>query len=290
MWDKYIKLVQVYRNTNFNLKMEEYFSGLKLYGNDFKTNAIKKWYQEEAEGYSNLSSREIILLNKGIYLYENVNLIHGYKFLDKNRKYKNVLGIGSATGHEFLPIIDKIENLYILEPSDKLQGNKVKEKRINYVKPEINGEIKFEDDFFDLITCFGVLHHIPNVSFIISEVYRVLKKDGVFLLREPIVSMGDWRYPRPGLTKNERGIPVDFLRKDLTNKNFKINQEHYCFTLSSFFSRITRRFLKKPIYAYRGYVLFDKIISQLLKWNIKYHTTNKYRRVFPQSVYFVIRK
>ncbi len=31
------------------------------------------------------------------------------------------------------------------------------------------------------------------------------------LLCEPIVSMGDWTHPRPGLTRHERGIPLSLL-------------------------------------------------------------------------------
>ncbi|RIA08215.1 methyltransferase family protein [Flavobacteriaceae bacterium MAR_2010_72] len=270
--------------------MEDYFKGEKLYGDDFSLDKITEWYKEEEEGYSKLESRELELLDKGIYLYENINRIHGFKYLNKNKTYKNVLGIGSATGHEFLPIIDKIENLYILEPSDKLQGQKIKDKRINYVKPEINGDLVFEDNFFDLVTSFGVLHHIPNASHVIKEINRVMNNNGVFLLREPIVSMGDWRQPRYGLTKNERGLPLQFLEKSINDLSFKIIRKNYCFTMSSFFSRFTQNILSKPIYAYKAYVIFDKYLSYMLKWNVKYHTENKFKRLYPQSVFLVLEK
>ncbi len=270
--------------------MEDYFSGKKLYGDDFSLGKITEWFKQEEEGYSKLESRELELLDKGIYLYEHINKEHGYKYLDKSKTYKNVLGIGSATGHEFLPIIDRIENLYILEPSDKLQGQKIKDKKINYVKPEVNGNLVFEDNFFDLVTSFGVLHHIPNVSHVMKEIQRTMNNNGVFMLREPIVSMGDWRQPRYGLTKNERGLPIKFLKKTIKELNFKTLGENYCFTLSSFFSRITQGFLSKPIYAYKAYVLFDKYLSYCFKWNIKYHTENKFKRIYPQSVFLILKK
>jgi SAM-dependent methyltransferase len=270
--------------------MEQYFDGSKLYGDDFSLEEIKTWYKEEEEGYSELDSRELNLLDKDIYLYENINRIHGFRYLEKGRKYKNVLGLGSATGHEFLPILDKIENLYILEPSEKLQGLKINDTKINYVKPEINGDMVFQDGFFDLVTSFGVLHHIPNVSHVMKEIYRTMNTDGIFLLREPIVSMGDWRQPRYALTKNERGLPKDFLKKNIQKLGFEIVYKNYCFTLSTLFSRLTQSFLTKPVYAYKSYVIFDKYLSYILKWNIKYHTTNKYRRLFPQSVYYILKK
>jgi len=270
--------------------MKEYFDGSKLYGDDFSLDKIKKWYEEEEEGYSTLESRELKLLEQGIYLYENINKIHGFKYLEKGKKFKNVLGIGSATGHEFLPILDQIENLYILEPSDKLQGHKIGGKEINYIKPEINGDIVFSNNFFDLVTSFGVLHHIPNASHVINEVFRVLNKEGIFLLREPIVSMGDWRQQRSGLTKNERGLSKQFFKNNIKKLDFMVVSENYCFTLSSFLSKLTKKVLSKPIYTYKTYVLIDKLVSSMLKWNVKYHTINKFRRVFPQSVYFVLKK
>ncbi len=270
--------------------MEEYFNGTNLYGDDFSIDKIAQWYKEEEEGYSRIESRELQLLDQGIYLYGNMNKTHGYKYLDKNRMYKNVLGIGSATGHEFLPIIDRIENLYILEPSDKLQGQKINDKNITYIKPEINGDMIFENGFFDLVTCFGVLHHIPNVSYVMKEIHRTMNKDGIFLLREPIVSMGDWRQPRYALTKNERGLPKPFLDRQINNLGFEVISENYCFTLSTLFSRLSQSILSKPIYAYKPYVYFDKYLSGLFKRNVKYHTENRFQRLFPQSVYFVLNK
>jgi len=270
--------------------MEEFFKGDKLYGNDFNLEEITKWYKEEEEGYSEIDSRELTLLDQGIYLYENINKVHGFDYFNKNKKYSKVLGIGSATGHEFLPIKDLIEDLYIIEPSEKLKGNKINNKEINYVKPQIDGSMVFENNFFNLTTSFGVLHHIPNVSFVLSEIYRTLEKDGYFMLREPIVSLGDWREKRDGLTKNERGLPIDFLKKEIEELGFKIVGESYCFTLSNFLSKLTEPILSKPIFAYRPYVIFDRFISNLLKKNITYHRKSRFNRFFPKSVFLVLQK
>jgi hypothetical protein len=62
--------------------MEEYFDGNKLYGNDYSLEKIKQWYDEEAEGYANLGSK-----NKSsyFYAYHNMNEIHGFsKIVKKN--------------------------------------------------------------------------------------------------------------------------------------------------------------------------------------------------------------
>ena len=270
--------------------LEKCFKGEIIYGDNFDVDEIKNWFEMEEEGYSSLETIELEDLNKNIYHYHQLNKSYGFNYIDSIKSFQNVLGIGSAKGIEFEPIIEKIEKLYILEPSDVLRENKIKTLDIHYEKPTINGEINFENNKFDLITSFGVLHHIPNVSFVMSEIYRVLNNGGVFLFREPIVSMGDWRENRPGLTKNERGIPIKVLKKIIKENNFEIIAENYCFTLTTPLNKIFRKFSKNPIYYYKFYILLDKLISKILSFNIKYHTTNKYDKLYPQNVFFVLKK
>ena len=270
--------------------IEKCFNGEVIYGDNFNIDEINKWFEMEKEGYSSLGTLELKDLNKNIYHYHQLNKLYGFKYIDSLKNFKNVLGIGSATGIEFDPIIDKIESLHILEPSDILREKKIKILDIKYVEPTIEGVINFENNKFDLITSFGVLHHIPNVSFVISEISRVLNNGGLFLFREPIVSMGDWRKKRYGLTKNERGLPIKVLKKIILENNFEIIAENYCFTLTTPLNKIFIKFCKTPIYYYKTYLLFDKIISKLLRLNIKYHATNKYDKLYPQNVFFVLKK
>lgn len=266
--------------------MNEYLNGEKLYGDDFTSEQIRKWYEEESEGYSDLGSKD---KSKYKYNYHEINKLHGFnKF--KSDHFENVLGFGSAWGYEFEPIIRKIENLTIVEPSNNLRNNKIGVLVPNYVKPEINGRLTFKNDSFDLITCFGTLHHIPNVSFVIRELIRVLKPGGYLLIREPIISMGDWNLPRSGLTKNERGIPVLFFEKIFNEEPVVVISREYCFTITSLIQRTIGKLFKTPVYAFKLYVLFDKIFSASLKWNVKYYAVNKMNRISPSSVFYVIRK
>lgn len=273
-----------------NEYIEKCLNGEFLYGNNFDEKEIKKWFEEEKEGYSNLDSKELEDLSKDNYHYDNLNLLYGFKHVKKQDSFKKVLGIGAAGGHEFKIISSRIESLYILEPSEELKENKVNNLRINYKSPNISGKIEYEDEKFDLITCFGVLHHIPNVSFVFSEISRVLSKDGFFLVREPIISMGDWRRDRKGLTKNERGIPIKVFKEIIKENNLEIVAENYCFTFTTLINRIFSKFLKHPVYYYNFYLYLDKIISNIFKNNIKYHNRNKFDKFYPQNVYFVLKK
>jgi SAM-dependent methyltransferase len=198
-------------------KIDEYLSGKVLYGDDFKLSKIKTWYDEESEGYANLGSKK----KNYHYGYHALNIMHGLSKLPQWVKFDNVLGFGAAYGHELTPIIDRINQITIIEPSENLQSKFLGNIIPNYCKPNIDGSLLFPDNSFDLITCFGALHHIPNVSFVLSELTRVLKPQGYLLIREPIVSMGNWRNIRIGLTKNERGIPLHLFLKI-----FKANNIH----------------------------------------------------------------
>lgn len=261
-----------------------YLSGSKLYGDDFSLEEIEKWYEDEAEGYANLGAKE---KKKYHYGYHELNKQNGYKYLLK-KKFNEVLGIGSAYGDEFKPIIDEIGKITILDPSEAFSNvQEILGTPSKYVKPTIDGSMKFDNDQFDLVTSFGVLHHIPNVSYVMSECYRCLNKGGIMLLREPIVSMGDWTKPRAGLTKRERGIPLKVLKEIVKNCGFKIKKENLCVL-----PIIPKLAGHSNFDVYNNYALtkLDKIISNILPWKISYHRIKLSQRFSPASVYFVLVK
>jgi SAM-dependent methyltransferase len=269
------------KNKNLDIK---YVNGKELYGDNFTQEEIEKWYKEEAEAYSDLGSKN---KNEYIYKYHNSNELNGYKHLSPTIRFKNVLGIGSAYGEEFLPIIHQIDKLTILEPSDNLKSDKLGEIIPTYAKPNINGSIDFDDNTFDLITCFGVLHHIPNVTFVLNELIRVLTPGGYLLFKEPISSMGDWRYTRPGLTKNERGVPDKLFDDILKNNNVEIVSKTFIDSL--FFHKILNKIFKFEMDS-KLYIRCDRLISSLLSWNSHYHRVHNYQKIAPGGVFYVIKK
>ena len=155
------------------------------------------------------------------------------------------MGFGSAYGDELKPISKYAKKIIILEPSDSFLNTNLTEENVEYVKPSIDGLMSFEDNSFDIITCFSVLHHIPNVSTVLKEMFRCLKPRGYLLIREPTVSMGDWRKVRTGLTKRERGIPLKVFDQMIKASGFVIISCNRCdFSLTS---RL-RLFINGPVY------------------------------------------
>ena len=64
------------------------------------------------------------------------------------------------------------------------------EAHINEIKyiGDIQDMHMIEDDTYDSIVCFEVLEHVQNPFKAVSEVKRVIKKDGIFILSVPHLS------------------------------------------------------------------------------------------------------
>ncbi|GAB5519443.1 MAG: hypothetical protein RhofKO_16940 [Rhodothermales bacterium] len=264
--------------------IDMYFSGQALYGDDFTADEIAEWYADEKEGYADLAATEQY---DEVYPYHAFNQAHGFQHLPTG-SFRHVLGFGSAVGNEFEPIIDRIDRLTILEPSDQFVQETVFGTPVTYVKPDVSGTLPFEAETFDLVTCFGVLHHIPNVSHVLGEMLRCLTPGGYALIREPIISMGDWRHPRPGLTKRERGIPQDLFRMKIAAAGFNIIREHYC--MFPGLPRVWERLGGHIAYNSSAATRLDTLLSSLMRWNVSYHARSKLGKLRPRCLYFVLQR
>lgn len=261
--------------------LEPYFSGRRLYGNDFSEEQIREWYEDEREGYADLGAKDAGAYE---YVYHALNEQHGFRHLP-DRSFSRVLGIGSAYGDEFAPIADRIDEVTILEPSESFVRDEVHGKPARWVKPVAGGTLPFADCSFDLVTCLGVLHHIPNVTHVVNEIHRCMRPDGWALVREPVVSMGDWRRPRAGLTSRERGIPLAILRDTLVGAGFRVVHEAPC--VFPPVQKLWHAFGREAFNSGIGARL-DAVLSRALRSNLSYHADSFMKRFRPVAVYCVL--
>lgn len=103
-------------------------------------------------------------------------------FIDR-LKCKSVLDIGSGTGRAVAYLRAHRPELKVIgiEPSAELRA--VGHRNGIPAEQLIDGDanhLSFQDDSFDLVCEFGVLHHLPSPRIAISEMLRVARK-GVFI-------------------------------------------------------------------------------------------------------------
>jgi SAM-dependent methyltransferase len=271
------------RHTSADEEFDVYLEGRRLYGDDFGPREIEAWYEDERNGYADLTPRGMSAYR---YTYHALNRYHGFRYLRKPW-YRNVLAFGGAYGDEILPIIERIGALTIVDPSDAFAKESVHGKSVRYVRPAPSGVLQMESDSFDLVTCLGVVHHIPNVSTVVREIGRVLQPGGCLILREPIISMGDWRMPRRGLTKRERGIPLKLLEAFVLGAGLAIDRVSFCaFPIST---RVFSAF-GRDAYNSDFAVRIDSCLARMFGWNLKYHARRSVEKLRPTAAYVVARK
>lgn len=262
--------------------VEACLRGEGLWGDDFGPAEIAAWHRDEAEAFAQLVGRPDG--RTPTYVYHALNERHGFRHLPPGR-FESVLGLGSAWGDEFAPLADRIGQLSIVDPSRAWAQRDVHGVPTRWLEPLPDGSLPCADASFDLATCLGALHHIPNVSRVVGELARVLRPGGHLVLREPVVSMGDWRLRRPGLTLRERGIPLGLFRRIWARARLHVVSETLCaFPLTA---RLAPLFGRHPYLDPRG-VSLDAWLSRLFAWNLRYHRRSALEKLCPTSVAAVL--
>ncbi|MFK8013033.1 MAG: methyltransferase domain-containing protein [Marinicellaceae bacterium] len=71
--------------------------------------------------------------------------------------------------------------------------------------------LPFEDSSIDLIFSFHTLEHVPNYLFALSEIYRVLKPNGILLVGVPYVTLTEFNLVNPYHLHNFNEHSFDFF-------------------------------------------------------------------------------
>ncbi len=102
-----------------------------------------------------------------------------------------ILDIGCGNGQSTLKAAKKVKKIIGIDVDDKelakakseAQGLKIKNAK--FLKSTAEGKLDFGDKTFDKVLFFDVLEHLENQRLALSEIWRVLKKDGILLLSVP---------------------------------------------------------------------------------------------------------
>ncbi len=146
----------------------------------------------------------------------------------EDKKVEKILDIGTGDGEFIINFGNKLnlkkDNIVGCDLDNfSEKGNQSREKnkdKFVFVPIEVDTKIPLNDNSFDLITMKFVIHHINNIDFILKEVKRLLKKNGLFLLIDhDIISFADYM-----LTDIEHGLFINIYNKQ-TNKEKITNEE-----------------------------------------------------------------
>lgn len=105
----------------------------------------------------------------------------------------NILDLGCGNGeYSFLMAKKRVNQITALDASPELIGEIQKILRTNDINniTIVNGdaqELPFKEEIFDAVFCNTVLEHVPEPEKVIQESFRVLKKNGIFVVSIPFL-------------------------------------------------------------------------------------------------------
>jgi SAM-dependent methyltransferase len=259
-------------------------AGETLYGNDFDDAALRAWLADDERGYFDLHDRGEGAADVADD-HRAMNEAHGA--LLRDRRYPVALLLGCADGSDFLGLGIEAERLIAIEPARDWWRDRIGDVPAEFRAPTVSGDIDLPDHSVDLVVCLGVLHHVANVEHVIAELARVLKPGGRMMVREPIISMGDFRAPRPGLTLHERGIPRRLMRAFHERAGLAVKIERPC---SSQLVRLGMRKLGIDAYVHAWGVALDRFVSRATMPMTPYWRARPWHKLGPVSVLLVSEK
>jgi len=275
---------------------DEIKNGSVLAGDDYNEQQLRTWFSQEQEAFYRVddgNKESTMSETDPWYAYMRFqNELFVFSRIEKlPSKPKSILLLGPGSGIEVERFAaDNPEwVLNFIEASDNFKAElKMKFPASYIVDPKVTGDISLEDNSQTVVCSFSVLHHLPNVSKIINEVARITQPGGLFFVREPCSSMGDWRYPRSA-TPNERGISWQLLVKMAESAGFEIEGSPLPILFEPI-NKVLKKTIGFAVVPFRVLCWLDRFISWLLTRNDWYWRDTWYKKIGPSSYFYVFRK
>jgi len=190
-----------------------------------------------------------------------------YNFAANYTKSKKVLDIACGSGYGSEILIDQGAKYVV--------GSDISKETIDYAKKQYQKEnikfilndikkLDFPDEEFDCIVSFETLEHVKDQDIVISELKRVLKKDGILIISTPNLE---------SRTDDDKDTNY-FHKKELTVKEFN--------------EIISEKFPKFELFSQR--LITDistgkKFFRNMVLKGVKLDTKKMYAKIFPERFY-----
>ena len=157
--------------------------------------------------------------------YEHESEVYAIsKFLEKIKRIKTIAEIGAGFGRLVPTYAFRGKKIIVTDPSSKLLGiarkNASDIKNIKFIQSRVeNLKGKIKTNTVDLALMVRVLHHIEKPEKVFSEISRILKSGGHFILEYP--NKVHFKAKLEQILKGDITYPMDIFRKDITSKKNK---------------------------------------------------------------------
>ncbi|CAD0003743.1 MULTISPECIES: class I SAM-dependent methyltransferase [Flavobacterium] len=135
----------------------------------------------ESEDYISHTDNKRSVFEKAYHFVKNIALKNKLNLINSEQTQKGkILDIGAGTGDFLLTAKNDGWETFGVEPSERAKEI-AKKKGISFVE-QIS---ELENNFFDVITMWHVLEHVPNLELQIQELKRLLKPTGTLIVAVP---------------------------------------------------------------------------------------------------------
>lgn len=166
---------------------------------------------------------DLLEMNQNEYVDANYYRDKIIEFLPEN---KNIcIEPGCGTGWVSSVLVDHVRKLYCIDQSIT-SLNKIKQKlntkqikKVELITSPME-EIPLKDQCADLVVLSMALHHSPDITKVLKESYRLLKKNGTLLIAD--LEHHNIEEMRKKFADFWLGFHMDNLKNELINLNYKI--------------------------------------------------------------------
>jgi SAM-dependent methyltransferase len=270
---------------------EEIRAGRHLAGDDYSPTQIERWFAEEKEAFFVQDDGNSATDPFYAYMRSLTPRLAAPAFSYPAGQAGSLLVLGPGPGLEVDDIVERggAWKITFVEASESFRESLVQRFPGSTVVPARHtGVLEVRAGCIDVAIALSVLHHIPNVSFVLGELSRVTRTGGYVVIREPCSSMGDWRGPRSA-TPNERGISKRWMVEQAQRVGLSLAMPPKA-VLFHPLSLVAKRLGVAGVMKTRIYFWLDIVVSKILEFNDAYWRDAWYKKLAPSAYFYVFRK
>jgi ubiquinone/menaquinone biosynthesis C-methylase UbiE len=215
---------------------------------------------------------------------------------------KKILDVGCGAGNLLNYLAKRDKESYFfgvdIEKETIKRANKNKYcKREEFVLGDAE-RIPFKDNFFDEIYCHEVLEHVGNLDKVLSEIKRVLRKQGKLRITVPLEKsekiLIKYNPDYPKQIGHRRFFSKNKIEEVLKKKGFKIKSRKTCNSIEHLYwrhvfkkgGRIINQLGEVDKRASKWMRISSLALSRELKYNIDQTKNKKYRIIMRFFIFF----